>query len=110
MSMAAAHLELTSSAMTEAGQKRVCNGCLNPHARCRRKKSRYHRRKTAHNGAKTQLKMARQRRDCHVKTATPAAECSHRIVALDVAITSMVQNHFLAFSVAQSHQHSPEAD
>ncbi len=107
--MAASHLELTISAMTEAGQKGVRNGCLNQRARCRRKKGSYHRRKAARNGAKTQLKMARQRRDCHVKTATPAAECSHRIVE-DVAITSMVQNHFLAFAVAQSHQQSPEAD
>ncbi len=96
--------------MTEAGQKRVRNCCLNTCARGRRKKGSHHHQKAARYGATTHLTMARQRQDCHVKAATLAVESSDRIVVLDVALTNLVKTHFLAFSIAQSHQHSPEAD
>ncbi len=65
----------------------------------RRKKDSHRRRKTAKNVAKTHLKINRQRRDHHFKTARPYAESYQRIVVEDLAICNMVKNHHLAKSI-----------
>src|SRR5437016_14274352 len=49
--------------------------------------------------ARTHLKINRQRRDHHFKTAKPYAEGYHRIVVEDLAIRNMVKNHHLAKSI-----------
>jgi putative transposase len=67
---------------------------------CRRKKGSHRRRKAARSTAQTHLKIARQRRDFHYKTAKPYAAHYHHIAVEDLQITNMVQNHHLAFSVA----------
>jgi putative transposase len=56
-------------------------------------------RKAAKNVAKTHLKINRQRRDHHFKTARPYAQGYHRIVVEDLAICNMVKNHLLAKSI-----------
>ncbi|HCF85786.1 MAG TPA: transposase, partial [Ktedonobacter sp.] len=66
---------------------------------CRRKKGSHRRRKAAKNVAKTHLKINRQRRDHHFKTAKPYAEGYQRIVVEDLQITNMVKNHHLAKSI-----------
>ena len=66
---------------------------------CRREKGSHRRRKAARNAAKTHLKINRQRRDHHFKTAKPYAEGYHRIVVEDLAIRNMVKNHHLAKSI-----------
>jgi len=66
---------------------------------CRRKKGSHRRRKAAKNVAKTHLKINRQRRDHHFKTAKPYTECYGRIVVEDLAISNMVKNHHLAKSI-----------
>ena len=66
---------------------------------CRRKKGSHRRRKASKNVAKTHLKIARQRRDHHFKTAKPYAERYHRIVVEDLAIGNMVKNHHLSKSI-----------
>src|SRR2546421_587762 len=66
---------------------------------CRRKKGSHRRRKAARNAAKTHLKIHRQRRDHHFKTAKPYAESYHRLVVEDLAIGNMVKNHHLAKSI-----------
>jgi len=66
----------------------------------RRKKGSHRRRKAARSTAQTHLKIARQRRDFHYKTAKPYAAHYHHIAVEDLQITNMVQNHHLAFSVA----------
>src|SRR5712692_3329552 len=66
---------------------------------CRRKKGSHRRRKAARNVAKTHLKINRQRRDHHFKTAKPYAEGYHRIAVEDLQITNMVKNHHLAKSI-----------
>jgi putative transposase len=68
-------------------------------ALCRRKKGSHRRRKAARNVAKTHLKIARQRRDFHFKTAKPYTERYHRIAVEDLHITGMVKNHRLAKSI-----------
>jgi putative transposase len=65
----------------------------------RRKKGSHRRRKAAKNVAKTHLKMNRQRRDFHFKTAKGYAESYHHIAVEDLAITNMVKNHKLAKSI-----------
>jgi putative transposase len=65
----------------------------------RRKKGSHRRRKAAKNVAKTHLKINRQRRDHHFKTAKPYAEGYQRIVVEDLAIYTMVKNHHLAKSI-----------
>jgi len=68
-------------------------------ALCRRKKGSQRRKKAARNVAKTHLKMNRQRRDHHFKTAKPYAE-GYRVIAVeDLHITNMVKNHSLAKSI-----------
>lgn len=65
----------------------------------RRKKGSHRKRKAAKNVAKTHLKIDRQRRDHHFKTAKPYAEGYHRIAVEDLQITNMVKNHHLAKSI-----------
>lgn len=69
---------------------------------CRRKKGSHRRRKAAKNAAKTHLKINRQRRDHHFKTAKPYAEGYQAIVVEDLAITTMVNNHHLAKSIVDA--------
>ncbi len=66
---------------------------------CRRKKGSHRKRKGARNVAKTHLKINRQRRDHHFKTAKPYAEGYQRIAVEDLQITNMVKNHHLAKSI-----------
>src|SRR5207244_1859323 len=66
---------------------------------CRRKKGSHRRRKAAKNVAKTHLKIHRQRRDHHFKTAKPYAEGYQHIVVEDLQISNMVKNHHLAKSI-----------
>src|SRR3989440_2111764 len=66
---------------------------------CRRKKGSHRRRKAARNAAKTHLKIHRQRRDHHFKTAKPYAESYHRLVVEDLQISTMLKNHHLSKSI-----------
>lgn len=66
---------------------------------CRRKKGSHRRRKAARNVAKTHLKINRQRRDHHFKTAKQYADHYHHIVVEDLTIGNMVKNHHLAKSI-----------
>ncbi len=66
---------------------------------CRRKQGSHRRRKSARNIAKTHLKINRQRRDHHFKTAKPYAEGYHHIAVEDLQITPMVKNHHLSKSI-----------
>ena len=66
---------------------------------CRRKKASKRRRKAAKNTAKTHLKIARQRRDFHFKTAKQYTEQYHHIAVEDLNINGMVKNHHLAKSI-----------
>jgi putative transposase len=66
---------------------------------CRCKKGSNRRKKAARNVAKTHLKIHRQRRDHHFKTAKPYAKGYQRIVVEDLAICNMVKNHHLAKSI-----------
>ena len=66
---------------------------------CRRKKGSHRRRQAAKNVAKTHLKIKRQRRDHHFKTAKPYAERYHHLAIEDLQITNMVKNHHLSKSI-----------
>lgn len=66
---------------------------------CRRKKGSHRRRKAAKSTAQTHLKIARQRRDFHYKTAKPYAERYQVIAVEKLSILNMVQNHSLAKSI-----------
>jgi putative transposase len=66
---------------------------------CRRKQDGHRRHKAARNVAKTHLKIHRQRRDHHFKTAKPYAESYQRIVVEDLQISNMVKNHHLSKSI-----------
>ncbi len=65
----------------------------------RRKKGSHRRRKAARSTAQTHLKIARQRRDFHYKTAKQYAEHYQVIAVEKLAILNMVQNHVLAKSI-----------
>ncbi|HEY6410279.1 MAG TPA: transposase [Ktedonobacteraceae bacterium] len=65
----------------------------------RRKKGSHRRRKAARSTAQTHLKIARQRRDFHYKTAKPYAERYQVIAVEKLSILNMVQNHSLAKSI-----------
>src|SRR3989440_2646125 len=66
---------------------------------CRRKKGSHRRRKAARSTAQTHLKIARQRRDFHYKTAQQYAE-HYQIIAVEkLSILNMVRNHSLAKSI-----------
>jgi len=66
---------------------------------CRRKKDSHRRRKAAKSAAQTHLKIKRQRRDHHFKTAKLYAESYHHIVVEDLQISHMVKNHHLSKSI-----------
>lgn len=66
---------------------------------CRRKKGSHRRKKAARNTAKTHLKIKRQRRDFHYKTAKRYAEHYQVIAVEKLSILNMVQNHALAKSI-----------
>jgi putative transposase len=66
---------------------------------CRRKKGSHRRGRAAKNVAQTHLKIERQRRDHHFKTAKPYAENYQRIAVEDLNITGLVKNHHLAKSI-----------
>jgi putative transposase len=66
---------------------------------CRRKKGSHRRRKAAKSTAQTHLKIARQRRDFHYKTAKHYAEHYQVIAVEKLHILNMVQNHSLAKSI-----------
>jgi putative transposase len=66
---------------------------------CRRTKGSHRRRKAARLVAAHHLKIARQRRDFHFKTAKPYAERYGRICVEDLNVAGLVQNHHLAKSI-----------
>jgi putative transposase len=66
---------------------------------CRRKKGSHRRRKAAKSTAQTHLKIARQRRDFHYKTAKQYTEHYQVIAVEKLVILNMVQNHSLAKSI-----------
>jgi putative transposase len=65
----------------------------------RRKKGAHRRRKAACSTAQTHLKIARQRRDVHYKTAKQYADHYQVIAVEKLQILNMVQNHSLAKSI-----------
>jgi putative transposase len=65
----------------------------------RRKKGSHRRRKAARSTAQTHLKIKRQRRDFHYKTAKQYAEHYQMIAVEGLSILNMVQNHSLAKSI-----------
>ena len=69
---------------------------------CRRQKGSHRRRKTAKNVAKTHLKIARQRRDFHFKTAKQYTTRYGRIAVEDLNIGGMVKNQYLAKSISDA--------
>jgi len=66
---------------------------------CRRKKGSHRRRKAAKNVARTHLKISRQRRDHHFKTAKPYAEGYQHIAVEDLQIATLVKNHHVSKSI-----------
>ena len=65
----------------------------------RRKKGSHRRRKAARSTAQTHLKIKRQRRDFHYKTARAYAEQYQMIAVEKLSLLNMVQNHSLAKSI-----------
>src|SRR5712692_7295184 len=65
----------------------------------RRKKESHRFRKASRNVAKTHLKINRQRRDHHFKTAKTYAEGYQRMAVENLQITNMVKNHHLSKSI-----------
>ncbi|HEV8191589.1 MAG TPA: transposase [Ktedonobacterales bacterium] len=78
------------------GQKRLVHA---QRTVCRRKKGGHRRRKAARAVAYKHLKIRRQRRDFHYKTAKQYAERYNRICVEDLDVAGMVQNHHLAKSI-----------
>jgi putative transposase len=66
---------------------------------CRRNQGSHRRRKANREVACKHLKISRQRRDFHFKTAKHYAERHNRICVEDLNIAGMVQNHHLAKSI-----------
>src|SRR4029077_19436620 len=66
---------------------------------CRRKKGSHRRRKASREVACQHLKISRQRRDFHFKTAKHYAEGYSRICVEDLNVMGMAQNHHLAKSI-----------
>src|SRR4249919_3853390 len=66
---------------------------------CRRQKGSHRRRKAARNTAQTHLKIARQRRDFHFKTAKQYTEQYQMIAVEKLHLLNMTQNHSLAKSI-----------
>ena len=65
----------------------------------RRKKGSKRRRKAARSTAQTHLKIARQRRDFHYKTATHYTQNYHHLIVEKLTICNMVKNPHLAKSI-----------
>jgi putative transposase len=78
------------------GQKRLAHA---QRTVCRRKKGSHRRRKANREVACMHLKIGRQRRDFHFKTAQQYVERYSRICVEDLNVTGMVQNHHLAKSI-----------
>ena len=78
------------------GQKRLRKA---QHVSDRRKQGSHRRRKAKRAVAMQHLKIARQRRDFHFKTAKRYAEQYRRLYVEDLNITGMVKNHPLAKSI-----------
>jgi putative transposase len=66
---------------------------------CRRTQGSHRRRKAAREVACKHLKISRQRRDFHFKTAKQYAERYSRMCVEDLNVAGMVQNHHLAKSI-----------
>ena len=66
---------------------------------CRRKKGSHRRHKACKSAAQTHLKISRQRRDFHFKTAKQYADTHKTIVVENLQIDNMVKNHRLAKSI-----------
>jgi putative transposase len=66
---------------------------------CRREKGSHRRRKAARSTAQTHLKIARQRRDFHFKTAKQYSEQYQMIAVEKLHILNLTQNHSLAKSI-----------
>jgi putative transposase len=69
---------------------------------CRRKKGSHRRRKACRAVACKHLKISRQRRDFHFKTAKQYAERYSRICVEDLNVAGMVRNHHLAKSISDA--------
>jgi putative transposase len=78
------------------GQKRLAHG---QRTVSRRKKGSHRRRKANREVACKHLKISRQRRDFHFKTANHYAERYSRICVEDLNVCGMVRNHYLAKSI-----------
>jgi putative transposase len=78
------------------GQKRLAH---DQRTLCRRQKGSHRRRKAAREVACQHLKISRQRRDFHFKTAKQYAELYGRICVEDLSVAGMVKNHHLAKSI-----------
>jgi putative transposase len=78
------------------GQKRLVHA---QRTMCRRKKGSSRRRKVSREVACQHLKISRQRRDFHFKTAKQYAERYGRICVEDLNVVGMVRNHHLAKSI-----------
>jgi putative transposase len=78
------------------GQKRLAHA---QRTVCRRTKGSHRRRKASREVACKHLKMSRQRRDFHFKTAKHYAERHNRICVEDLNIAGMVKNQSLAKSI-----------
>lgn len=78
------------------GQKRLAHA---QRTVCRRKKGSHRRRKASREVARKHLKIARQRRDFHFKTAKYYAKRYRRICVEDLNVAGMVRNHHLAKSI-----------
>ena len=66
---------------------------------CRRKQGSHRRRRANRDVACKQLKVSRQRRDVHFKTANHYAQAYGRICVEDLNVCGMVRNHHLAKSI-----------
>lgn len=78
------------------GQKRLAKA---QHISDRRKTGSHRRRKAKREVAKKPLKISRQRRDFHFKTANQYAERYRHICVEDLNVAGMVKNHALAKSI-----------
>lgn len=87
---------IENSRYSRCGQKRLAQV---QRISDRRKKGSGRRRKAKRKVAKQHLKMSRQRRDFHFKTAKHYAERYHRICVEDLNVVGMVKNHSLAKSI-----------
>jgi putative transposase len=78
------------------GQKRLAHG---QRAACRRTKGSHRRKKASREVARQHLKISRQRRDFHFKTAKRYAESYGYICVEDLNVAGMARNHHLAKSI-----------